>query len=500
MSQADSDLPVEELLKQGKEAVRAGDKAAARALLEKVVSQDQNSEQGWFWLAAAVDDVNEKRTCLGNVLVINPGNERARRLLDQLQPAPVAGDERAALLTPDSGESSNRTLYIVAGVGAVLVLLVVVVLALGGRGGDKEAGPPPSNAGAGGNTPQSAAALPKPTNTLPPGVTPTASRTPQPPPPTWTPKPSMTPVSNLVPTVFPPPPSSLAGQLIMRSGQVISDPNNQPIVVIKPDGSGERPLMTGSARGHAPVLSPDGTRFAYINFSPATNEVLLEIDNLQGTAPISASVYWGGGVPLFRLDTPAWSPDGNWIAFVAQPGGAVTADLFRVSLANPDGSNPAALEHLTNDDAAESWPAWSPDGQQIVYAADLSMVSPGGSTDLRIYHVADGQITDLTNDGAALIESAPDWSPDGQWIVFQSKESGGTGTDIYRMTVGGTPEKIIDSDANDIQPRFSPDGQYLVFSSDRSGNWDVYVYEIATQSIYQVTTSPYVDIANDWGR
>jgi Tol biopolymer transport system component len=499
MSQADSDLPVEELLRQGKEAVRAGDKAAGRALLEKVVSQDQNNEQGWFWLAAAVDDINEKRTCLGNVLVINPDNERARRLLDELQPASPVIDERAALLA-DSGESSNRNLYIVLGVGAVFVLLVVVVLVLGGGGGNNKAGAPSSNAGAGENTPQSVAVQPEPTQTLPAGVTPTASSTPQPPPPTWTPKPTMTPISNTVPTLFPPPPSSLPGQIIMRSGQVISDPNNQPIVVIKPDGSGERQLTAGSARGHAPVLSPDSTQFAYVNYSPSTGEVVLEIDNLQGSAPISASAYWGGGVPLFRLDTPAWSPDGRWIAFVAQPGGAATTDLFRVSLASPDGSNPDALQHLTDDDAIESWPAWSPDSQQIVYAADMSMVSPGSSTLLRIYSLADGQISDLTSDGDALIEAAPDWSPDGQWIVFQAKESGGTDTDIYRMTVGGTPEKIIDSDANDIQPRFSPDGQYLVFSSDRSGNWDVYVYEIAAQTTYQVTTSPYVDTANDWGR
>jgi Tol biopolymer transport system component len=499
MSQADSDLPDEELLKQGKAAVRAGDKAAGRALLEKVVSQDQNSEQGWFWLAAAVDDINEKRTCLGNVLVINPNNERARRLLGQLQqPALSAVDERAALsVTTPGGGSSNRTLYIVAGVAAVFVLLLVAVLALGGGGGDKKSGQPPSNAGAVQNTPQSAAIVP--THTLPPGVTPTPSRTPQPPPPTWTPKPSVTPVSNVVPTLYPPP-SGLAGQIIMRSGQVISDPNNQPIVLIKPDGTDAHPLTINSTRGHAPVLSPDGARFAYINYSLATNEVMLEIDSMQGNAAISASVYWGGGVPLFKLDTPAWSPDGGWLAFVAQPGGSSTTDLFRVSLANPDVSNPNALEHLTNDDVIESWPAWSPDSQQIVYAADRSMVSPGGSTDLRVYHLADGQITELTTNGDALIESAPDWSPDGQWIAFQAQESGGTDTDIYRMMVGGTPEKIVDSDANDIQPRFSPDGRYLVFSSDRSGNWDVYVVEIATQTIYQVTTSPYVDIANDWER
>jgi Tol biopolymer transport system component len=66
---------------------------------------------------------------------------------------------------------------------------------------------------------------------------------------------------------------------------------------------------------------------------------------------------------------------------------------------------------------------------------------------------------------------------------------------------GAAPaEKIIESDANDIAPRFSPDGGYIVFSSDRTGNWDVFIYEIATQTIYQVTTGPHTDIANDWGQ
>jgi TolB protein len=494
MSQADSDLPVEELLKQGKDAVRAGDKTTGRALLEKVVSKDQNSEQGWFWLAAAVDDVNEKRTCLSNVLVINPNNERARQLLDQLQPSPPAVDDRAALVAPTSGETSRRTLYLVAGAGAVFILVLLVIVAALGGGGTKS----PSSPAAVAATPQSAANQPRPTYTLPPGVTPTASRTPAPPPPTWTPKPSMTPVSDILATVFPPPPSGVSGQIIMRSGQFIGDPNNQPIVLIKADGSSERNL-TPDSRGHAPVLSPDSTLFAYIKYSSGTGEAILQIDNLQGTAPISANSYWGGTIPLFKMDTPAWSPDGNWIAFVAQGGGSSTLDLYRVSLASPNGGT-EALERLTSDDAVESGPAWSPDSQQLVYVADLSQVNPDGSTELRIYNSADGQITNLTDNGSELIEAAPDWSPDGQWIVFHARASGSSETDIYRMEVGGTPEKIIDSDANDIQPRFSPDGRYIVFSSDRSGNWDVYIYEITTQTYYQVTTSAYIDIANDWGR
>jgi Tol biopolymer transport system component len=83
--------------------------------------------------------------------------------------------------------------------------------------------------------------------------------------------------------------------------------------------------------------------------------------------------------------------------------------------------------------------------------------------------------------------------------VFDALEAGSSQRDIYWMTVGGTPEKLIESDADDIQPRFSPDGRYIVFSSDRSGNWDVYIYEIATGTYYQVTTSTGIDVAGDWG-
>src|SRR5690606_38117347 len=73
-----------ELMREGIEAARAGDKATARDRFEQVTELDENNEKAWFWLASVVESDEEKRVCLNNVLVINPDNERAQQILDRL--------------------------------------------------------------------------------------------------------------------------------------------------------------------------------------------------------------------------------------------------------------------------------------------------------------------------------------------------------------------------------------------------------------------------------
>lgn len=539
MSNPDPNSQVEILLRQGIDAARAGNNADARALLERVVQQDQRNERAWFWLAAVVDNVEQKRICLGNVLTINPNNTRAKNLIDALQaiaegrpvpgftpgetgmgtaatfdaaasqaetfemPPAMAGPGMPAASTR-SGDSNRNVWYIAAAFGAIAVVVLLAVLIVMLTGGDDEGGGSsvPSATFVSLNQPTTAVGqFPTPTtipleNVTP--VTPTPTLPPTIPPPTSTPIPSSTPTSDVPPTLFPSL-TGATGKIIMRSGQVPGDENNQPIAIVSPDGMTQQ-TITGNDRGHTPVLSADGNRMVYIKYSVGQRTYYMQFDNLQGTAPQFGTDFWGNSVVLMDTNYPNWSNNGRWLIFTATGMGSVTDDLYFLDMSDePLGE---VLQRLTSDDGVESWPAFAPDDTQIVYAVDLSSVEFGAGTELRIYNLNDNTARDLTHNRANLIESAPDWSPDGTQIVFAGQESGANESDIYLISASGTtePQKIVDSEFNDIQPRFSPDGRFIVFSSNRTGNWDVFIYEIATQNYYQVTTAKHTDIANDWGR
>ena len=79
-------------------ACKAGRKAEARTLLEKVIELDDHNETAWLWLSGAVDTNEDRLVCLENVLTINPDNELAQRGLARLAsaaPSPQAQPQPA---------------------------------------------------------------------------------------------------------------------------------------------------------------------------------------------------------------------------------------------------------------------------------------------------------------------------------------------------------------------------------------------------------------------
>ncbi|NJP04650.1 MAG: hypothetical protein HC837_02950 [Chloroflexaceae bacterium] len=87
-----------ELLKQGIDAAKAGQREEALKLLTQVVEEDDRNELAWLWISSLVETPEDKRVCLENVLTLNPSSTHALRGLEllnaqHLPPAPTSSTE-----------------------------------------------------------------------------------------------------------------------------------------------------------------------------------------------------------------------------------------------------------------------------------------------------------------------------------------------------------------------------------------------------------------------
>jgi hypothetical protein len=545
---------IEQLIKEGIAAAKAGDKATARTKLREAVALDQYSEKGWFWLASVVDSEEERRVCLGNVVVINPTNERAQQMLDKLTGAAEDDSRDKTQSLRDSLQANpktKRTLYLVLG-GVVVLLLLVLVLFRGG-------GPPPP-------TPTEVAVQGSPATAVPTiiGPTPTlgeaeqtqaagiaASQTIQAEalnqptlPPSYTPSLPPRPRGTLTSTPLATPPLDVAGRLVAISGKALTLDKNLPLVLIDLTTREIRPLSTD--RGDYGILSPNGKRIIFARYVSGTESLLLRVMNLNGTQPEEISALWKNKPPLENQEMVSLSRNGKALVFAAQnvtgenetttgiyylpvnfplpgqeptetptpqdtPTDAPTATLDPSQTVQPTATRrpsltpsvtvaPVQVKRLTEKNlGVNTWPDVSPDGQRVLFVADRTN-SGGAGTDIYLMPVTGGAAQNITNDSTAKIEAAPQWSPDGSQIVFQAKTEDKGNNDIYLMNADGSGARSLATGGDNIRPRWSPDGKYIAFTSNRSGKWEIFIVEIQSGALYQLTSTADDIICTDWGR
>ncbi len=119
---------------------------------------------------------------------------------------------------------------------------------------------------------------------------------------------------------------------------------------------------------------------------------------------------------------PAWSPDGNLIAF------AIKNDDKNSSIWRMDTSGNQRVQ-LTHEPGDNSSPAWSPDGKWIAYQIGLP-----GNTDIWIMDRDGGSKRQITNIPGGK-SAGPAWSPDGKWLAFVSAQAGSVAPDYGEIFV-----------------------------------------------------------------
>ena len=199
------------------------------------------------------------------------------------------------------------------------------------------------------------------------------------------------------------------GQWITFSAQHAGE--GMQVYVSKPDGTQLRRVTDGTGTWSSPSFSPDGQRIV-------CHESYGDM-----------FIYSLDGSPRTHLPTgkhTRWSPvDPNKIAFSNWTGDFGNSDVF---IYDRNLGTSTQLTHHETGHQAFNYGAWSPDGTHLA----LSALTDG------LYDVwligADGSgLTNLTLDWPTRDSFYPSWSPDGQYIVFQSAEHGGI-PDLWSMS------------------------------------------------------------------
>lgn len=162
---------------------------------------------------------------------------------------------------------------------------------------------------------------------------------------------------------------------------------------------------------------------------------------------------------------PAWSPDGRRIAFAAAHGGGE----YDIHIVRRDGRHLRRLTR-TASHVEDTQPAFTPDGAHIVFASNrlsffnfelYRMRASDGRRVKRLTHYGTGA------DGAPGDDIHPEVSPDGGRIAFVSDREGGYA--IWTMAADGSDlgRVVRHRDLGHAFPRFSPDGSQLVYMTLR---------------------------------
>jgi Tol biopolymer transport system component len=174
--------------------------------------------------------------------------------------------------------------------------------------------------------------------------------------------------------------------------------------------------------------------------------------------------------------TPRFSPDGETLVFVREQD--EDSDVYTMDLSS------RAVRVLADESDYDLDPSYSPDGRQVLFDTSpnnypqLHLVSIDGSSVEAISEVLDGWAT------------YPAWSPDGERIVYSCGHPTFETSDLCVLTTTGDFLGFLEeqSDSQELQPAWSPDGSSIAFSSDRASGRDLYLFRLGANEVIRLTS------------
>lgn len=423
MTQEERQLKIHRALQQAGLLIERGEKARAAELLRHVAQAAPDQAAAWVLLARATDNRDESRDALRKAIGLKQIQEaaRLRALADQLE-------------TPLSRQPARKpvrrkvavAVQLVAAVALVMLLVAIIWVAVG----------------------------------VPLGVTEPQLRDLNP---SWPPQ---------------------NNRIAFTSSRTDKD----SVWVVDIDGSNLfelLPQMSGESR--EPGWSPDGSHIVYRFQDDYQSSVwVVGIPKFEGGPADAPMRVW-----CCQSDTrrntmfPVWSPDGKTIAFTslsAQVGqnGKPLNDIYLIDAPTGADYEPsqAHFRNLSNTSISdEEQLSWSPDSQSLTYDAGVPTGMPAGQIQNDAYEIdiqtgiSRPLFLNVTHTGAY----APVWSPDRQWVAYQTAEDGNA--DIKLVDAGRT--KMINVTGSSYweedRPSWSADSKQLLYGSSSDNRGDIWM-------------------------
>jgi Tol biopolymer transport system component len=257
------------------------------------------------------------------------------------------------------------------------------------------------------------------------------------------------------------------------NGLLVFGAGGGSIAAANVDGSNRHIVVQGrnGLAAYEPAWSADGNRVAFANKSGNGGGIMYANADGSGLTRVTSNVNDG---------EPAWSPDATRLAYIS-----VQAGRRRLVVSNLDGTGLTVLT-LTLERSLDD-PEWSPDGTRIAFSdsVDVYVVNADGSGLVNL-------TGDPTQPGAA---DYPSWSPDGSRIAYKYLSS------IRVIPSGGGASATVVAGLGEVwEVTWSPDGTKIAFVNDARGPLQEELYVVNADGTG--LTAPGLDLQTtlDWGR